>query len=1020
MERVIVKYNGNLEKYKVIEILSEKFAIIEGEIEKISNDEIIIDFEGIRVLQPMVERGKESSCITLNNENFSGLDGSGVIVGIIDSGITLGHREFENRIIGLWDIPNDRIYNEEEIRNGVNYVDFLGHGTAVAGVACGRSGVASGASIVAVAIGRGNSDDVARGIKYIAELSKERNMPFVINISYGTNFGGHNGQSLIEQYIDEVVENYVCNIVVAAGNEGDKRHHYKGIGSKEVEFNVGESIKSLNLELYKNYIGNLELEIVSPNGNRTGVMTGKDSLYRMVLLNTEVEIEYIKPTPSILDERIIINLSGLNYVDGGIWKIIIRTDENVEYDIWLPISEGVTEDTIFLSSDVNTTITIPSTAYRAISVGAYNDENNTIASFSGRGFTREISYVKPDIVAPGVNIRSASNTGGYDVFTGTSFATPFVTGVCALLMQWGIVEGNDENMYGEKIRALIRRYAIREGNINYPSREWGYGRLCFKNIYNNLNQISATSVGDFALSEDYIGLIVGENDDFLNILKNYSVGVCELDYGNYVIVYVDINTYELLLRNTQIGNGIRSSTPLILGYSGEDFTIPQDLSTVKNLPLDYRGGGVLVGLIGEGIDINASELKYENGESRIYSMWVQDDEINSDGVCFGRVYDRNEITNGEINLRGNTFYTTNMAKAILEVAPDVEFVVVKVKQANTYFKEIIGIDEDALAYCSSDIMLGIDFLATKASIARRPLSIVLGLGTNMGGHDGKTIIETYLENVGINNGVALTTSVGNEALSGRHTSFEINNDLGYRDVEISVDEGVENFTCWIWSNISEQFDISIIPPIGNEIKRIEARSNFINTYNLNLTNTQVKVEYKIPLYRTDSQLTLISVRGAISGVWRIRVYGETRIGKVNCWLSMESFLSGIRFLSPVVSTTITVPSSAEDVISVGAYNPQSNSIIPTSSRGPNRLNDLKPDFVAPSNGATEISAAIVAGIASLLLEWGIVRGNNLNINSISIKSYIIQGCVPINESEVTPNDVWGYGAVNLFNIFNRL
>ena len=89
---------------------------------------------------------------------------------------------------------------------------------------------------------------------------------------------------------------------------------------------------------------------------------------------------------------------------------------------------------------------------------------------------------KPDIVAPGVNIRSASNTGGYDVFTGTSFATPFVTGVCALLMQWGIVEGNDENMYGEKIRALIRRYAIREGNINYPSREWGYGRLCFKNI----------------------------------------------------------------------------------------------------------------------------------------------------------------------------------------------------------------------------------------------------------------------------------------------------------------------------------------------------------------------------------------------------------------------------------------------------------------------------------------------------------------------------------------------------------
>ena len=216
------------------------------------------------------------------------------------------------------------------------------------------------------------------------------------NLTYlmGLILVGINGQSLIEQYIDEVVENYVCNIVVAAGNEGDKRHHYKGIGSKEVEFNVGESIKSLNLELYKNYIGNLELEIVSPNGNRTGVMTGKDSLYRMVLLNTEVEIEYIKPTPSILDERIIINLSGLNYVDGGIWKIIIRTDENVEYDIWLPISEGSYWRYYFFKLWCkHKQYTIPSTAYRAISVGAYNDENNTIASFSGRGFTREISYV---------------------------------------------------------------------------------------------------------------------------------------------------------------------------------------------------------------------------------------------------------------------------------------------------------------------------------------------------------------------------------------------------------------------------------------------------------------------------------------------------------------------------------------------------------------------------------------------------------------------------------------------------
>lgn len=1019
MYNLIVKYDKILRNYEIVDILSERFAIIKSDIESVMADKNIIEYELPVILTPQLAEAKEKSCITLNGENFSGLTGKGVIIGIIDSGITYNHREFENRIIYIWDIPNDRIYNEEEIRGGIDFTDSIGHGTAVAGIAAGAGGVAPGADIISVAIGRGSSDDIMRGIKFIADKANERNMPFVINISYGTNFGAHDGQSIFEQYIDSVAEENVSSIVIASGNEGDKNHHYRGQGSRTVEFNVGRSLPSVRLELYKNYLYNASYEIISPDGSTTGIMSGNDSLYNQILQNTDIVVNIIIPTPYTVDERVIIELTGQVFVDSGIWQLRVNTADESVFDIWLPVSEGVTEDTVFLEPEADTTLTIPSTAFRAITVGAYNSQNNTFAAFSGRGYTRENVYVKPDITAPGVDIRTASNTGGYGYFTGTSMAAPFVSGAAALLMEWGIVMKNDEDMYGEKIKALLRKYALRNDNNRYPNKEWGFGRLCFRNIYNNLESIGAMSINEIN-NEEYVPVIVQKNDSIATELEKFAAAKCELVFANYAVYYVPVSTYELLLTNTQIGNGIRSGTPLIMGFDGENISLPQDLTSVQNLPADYKGGGVLIGIADNGIDINDPAFKYENGESRIYSMWIQDDNENTEGLCFGREYTREEITQGNVKTEGDTLHGTNMAKAVLQVAPDAEFVIVKLKEASNYYKNMAGVDRGVTAFQSSDLMLAVDYIALKAREQRKPISIPIGIGTNQGGHDNQTILEIYLSSVALSNGAALTTAAGNEALRGRHTSFEINNDMGYHDVEINVGEGSENFTLWIWSDINVRVDVGIIPPIGSEIGRIEARNNFINTYRLNITGTLITVEYRIPLYRTSTQETIISIKDAVPGIWKIRVYGNTSFGRVDCWLPIASLVKNVKFVTPTANTTVVVPSTANYVMTVGAYDSLNNRIISTSGRGPSRIGILKPDFVAPSNGSGAISASISAGVAALLLQWGIVRGNNLSINTLSIKSYILQGAVPLENNTPVPNNVWGYGAVNLFNTFNEL
>ena len=228
----------------------------------------------------------------------------------------------------------------------------------------------------------------------------------------------------------------------------------------------------------------LEVSLEAPSGRVIGPVEPFMGAQRLTYGNTEILIYHGYPSPYSQSQEIYFDfIPRGDYVDSGIWKVRIRGEEVVtgRYDLWLPPASTLSGSTRFLKPDPQITLTIPATSSMAISVGAYDSRYRSYADFSGRGYTRLTSQVKPDLAAPGVGIMAPRAGGGYEMFTGTSFAAPFVTGAAALLMEWGIIRGNDPYLYGEKLKACLRRGAARfPAQEAWPNPQMGYGALCVR------------------------------------------------------------------------------------------------------------------------------------------------------------------------------------------------------------------------------------------------------------------------------------------------------------------------------------------------------------------------------------------------------------------------------------------------------------------------------------------------------------------------------------------------------------
>ena len=364
--------------------------------------------------------------------------------------------------------------------------DVSGHGTGVLAIAAGNNGVAYESEILVVKLGSPRADSFPRttelimGINYVIEKALEYRMPVAINISFGNTYGSHTGKSLLETYIDDISNLWKSVFCVGSGNEGAAAGHAGGrLAAGEIqnaEFAVGDYEPTLSLQIWKNYVDTFDIFLIHPNGTVLGPFYERPATQRYRAGRTELLVYYGEPSPYSVEQEIYVDFLPLgDYIDSGVWNVRLVPGRIVDgsYQMWFPSSAATGSATRFLRPRESDTLTIPSTASNVITVGAYNAATDAYADFSGRG-SEEGGALKPSLAAPGVNIETAAPDGRYVSQTGTSFATPFVTGAAALLMQYGVVDGEDPFLYGEKVKAYLQRGARPlPGFGAYPNNQVG-------------------------------------------------------------------------------------------------------------------------------------------------------------------------------------------------------------------------------------------------------------------------------------------------------------------------------------------------------------------------------------------------------------------------------------------------------------------------------------------------------------------------------------------------------------------
>ena len=476
----------------------------------------VLNNQGAGVIVGFVDTG-----INYMDPLFRNVDGSTRIVGIWDqTNNSDNSNSIENETVkpfSAFSALYGTQYTAEEINLALNSDnpasivptrDENGHGTFLASIAAGNrderagfSGAAPQASIAMVKLKPAKQylrdfyliqdgadayqeNDIMMGVSYLYFLARKYSMPLVVCIPLGTNMGSHMGMSRLGQYLNQVSLSNGSAVITAAGNETGARHHFQAVMDADTdevtaELRVGEREAGFSMELWAADVGVYTVGFISPTGEVTrgiSVPLRGENTVSFLLEQTRITVYTQIADVSAGSQFIFMRFENPM---SGIWRILIRNSLDIRetFHLWLPVRGFITDETYFLRPDPDTTITDPGNARYPITVTAYDHTRNSIYIHASRGYSRS-GQIKPDLAAPGVNILGASASGRrLTRMSGTSVSAAHLAGAAAILLSWGILDGNYPYLNTPVLKSIFIRGAQRNPALTYPNREFGYGTL---------------------------------------------------------------------------------------------------------------------------------------------------------------------------------------------------------------------------------------------------------------------------------------------------------------------------------------------------------------------------------------------------------------------------------------------------------------------------------------------------------------------------------------------------------------
>ncbi|ELP5177340.1 S8 family peptidase [Clostridium perfringens] len=575
--------------------------------------------------------------------------------------------------------------------------------------------------------------------------------------------------------------------------------------------------------------------------------------------------------------------------------------------------------------------------------------------------------------------------------------------------------------------------------------------------------MESTEKKNFYNDENYISFVVAYDG---NIKKEID------DINDASIFFIDDNFAILSIKLQNYMETIRSIKSIIYIELNGIYTLSESPVEDSKAPifhinpsLNLRGSGVVVAIVDTGIDYLNNEFMREDETTRILRIWDQtiDSGKTPDGFISGSEYTEEDINKAiQAQKQGQNPYDivpskddyghgTKMAgivgarginREIVGVAPDCEFIIIKLQEASKEYVDFYYAKVDKAKYRNTDIIMALKYLYELSFTLNKPMIIYLPLGSNLGDHAGASILERYVDTkISGRNSLFVVTSTGNQGNTDTHTSGEIKSNGDSQIIELNCGKEQKGLVLQIYAQRPSKIKLGILSPSGERFENTNPRKtkhiliNDAPIWKFIYEGTTVQVTYDSPDEFTGDDKFVIKMEGITEGVWRFILTSNNIVdGKYYAWILQRELLAeNTRFLNPSPYTTLTIPGTAKTIINTSYYNQNNGAIVSESGRGYTMKDYIQPIITAgginaittkPGGGTitmsgASVAGAILAGCCALIIQWAVVDGNDPQMYATKLQAYIIRGARK-REGDTYPNRQWGYGILDMQEIFKSL